>query len=575
MTSPKVNSNKQVIVSANTSFNKNSNVQEPAIWKFNDIDGLGIVDIENDFNNNQILHDILKAKNWLGKKWNDVGNQINELLANINIEDDEVLYNLLKQANESNSTNIKSKSSDVLVKEYMNFIATKGNKNVLKEHFDKIIQIKPYLPSIAAIIDNFSEYLFNNFDKISINKIDESLKCILNDGKTLIFDKNTGLREISNFDKTTNVKTIYNLKTNTKEYIEYRDDKNTVKKQIIEKYDSLVYDKNTSNYTYGNKIHTQTILPSAVENFYNITTIDSNGKSIQPTQYCTKNELGEFCVSIESISPSGYGTSYYYEETADNMEIMSYKITDPSGNIIMNKCQTIQLVSDNKVISSINNHVYEVEFHDNILIIIDKKNSKQKEVHLDFIKEGKDVVIELLKKIPANILIAIDNSLLKNISYTDNTDKDNGHGGSNVILIGKSSYINDYEYKAHALANFLSDVMLHEYGHYLHCVILDVPEKWESINNLLKTELNHLFKQSSSEEQETLSHLFFRNEAFAESILSLFGNPSASEIFSHVNSKLCLRKFYFMKDFPQLIAKINEIIETRCNIKENNKKFGI
>ena len=455
------------------------------------------------------------------------------------------------------------------------------------------------IPYAQFLPDNF----FEKIDNYDINQaLGDSISYSVTDDygvtQTFYYDKEQGLYEVKVFDVKTNKAIVHNLRTSTAEEVEYRDEDSTIKKQVSKKYDSLAYDEKTGKVSYGNIVNTQTISQSGVENFYNITTLDADGNSILPTQYCTKNENGEFCVSKEFVSPSGVKTSYYYEETQDNIQIINYTITDSDGKVLMNKRQTMQVVNDNKIITSVNDHVYEAEFNNDTLIITDKATGKQKELHLDFLKEGKEVMYELLKTVPANLLMAIDELPIKEMSFDadgDDTDtKNNGHFNATqrALRLGYSDFLDKSDKKTKTLSEFYTKIFIHEFGHYLDTFTDEANDNIGSISvtdeikGLFEKELNALLKSSTTQEQSILTHMIDNqlhnkpeecnyHECLAESISALYGNPAPSDIFSFVNSRTGIRESFLMKDFPVLIAKIHEIIESKYNSAEKDNQFGI
>jgi len=454
----------------------------------------------------------------------------------------------------------------------------------------KSIDFKGVLP------DNF----FDNIKQYDVKRVvGDCLSYTTQDGEgnpaeTFFYDREFGLYEIRKFNAEENKETVINLRTNTIETIEYinaqksdedLDTEKIVKKDVSVQYDSLKYDKTTGTYSSGNIVSTKTISQSSVDNMYNITTLDAEGNQILPSQYCSKNENGGLVISRDLVSPSGVKTSYHYEDTVDNMQIIDYTITDKDGNILMDRHQTMQIIDKNKVLTSINDKLYEAEFSDGTLIITDKSNGNKKEIKLGFITEGKELMVELLKTIPANLLMAMDTIPLSEMSYDENGDDDHIHNNAmfnhaeHWIKIGHWDDLENKNLSVDKMVQFYVQTMIHEYGHYLDYEGNEEIGLISSNDVLCKvhdSELSNLIKNSTTQEQNYLTHMIDDQykksygtkesdyiESLAEAIAVLSGKPGNADFASYLQCKLSLRQTFLMKDFPEYIAKINESIEQK------------
>lgn len=206
----------------------------------------------------------------------------------------------------------------------------------------------------------------------------------------------------------------------------------------------------------GNIIEEVRLTPSCSVNNFNISITDKKGKMI-PVQWASYDEkTGTTNVQKDFISPSGTKTQYYMEEN-DDFKLMEYKIVNKFGKVLMDRKQTIQKVSENEYITSLNNDVYKTVFNENSIVITQTKTGKTKTIDLNNLikkKSDKDFYMNILKQVPANLLVHIDEFLQLEHNYKD----ENACANSKMINFG--SFGDFY-------AESLPGIFMHEFGHYL------------------------------------------------------------------------------------------------------------
>lgn len=378
---------------------------------------------------------------------------------------------------------------------------------------------------------------------------------------------------------------IYNLEQNTKTLIRYSADANNTNARSLEalseeikKYDNITYNEKRGKFETGNLLETITIESGDIVSIPNIT---STNKS-KPLQ--TGEILSDGTKIITRNFTSIDGTRYenYYREEPNGSYENFLKITDKEGNVLRDSSQKHTKISENVYMTEINGKRYKAVYSDTTLTITDETNNITKifDISENFISEGREEVISALKKVPANLLLAMDDLSISGISYTTLPEEDvanNAHWdiASKEIIIGESVYLNDYRFsnKKELSDTEILSAFLHEYGHFLDTDENSILQKISNNENFLKVyneEVEEFMKNSSVLEQENIA--YFTNEKDKDGIE---GHRSYQEMTAEcIKILYCAdagpmtsrRSRYLMEHFPRTIATIGEILDKQLDI---------
>ncbi len=138
-----------------------------------------------------------------------------------------------------------------------------------------------------------------------------------------------------------------------------------------------------------------------------------------------KNFDGMDCIHKDMTSLDGTRTQYKLEQDKKGNKLLEYKITDKNGNVLMNLNKTMERISDNKIVSSNGDKVYEMTFEPDKLTIQERgqkdatvipiRGSKGQKVKLgsnDFKVMGdREEMFKLMKQLPAEQLLALTDTI--------------------------------------------------------------------------------------------------------------------------------------------------------------------
>lgn len=395
--------------------------------------------------------------------------------------------------------------------------------------------------------------------------------------ESYLYKPGKGLVEIKNTDAETNMVTITNLEHNTIQKVQTTEnsyDEHYVIQEIIKRYDSLEYDEKTKTYKTGNLIETRSFDRADFEEIPTIKVVDANGveKVLQQAQTL---EDGTLFVQKDFTSAQGVNTKVDYKDSPNGLTTMNYTITDKDGKTIMNRELSVKQVTENKFITTVNNKEYEAVFAGTRLFITDKSTNKTKsfDTGKKFITEGRKFVLEILERIPANLLMTMEKLPIKEISLdVDNSSKDYTNNArwseaQRIIELGHyqeiASEIKNNEKED--VAEYMLATFLHEYGHYLDSDILTGNCEEISSNpalaKIFKEELEAFGKNSTSQQQNYIS--YFINETDEKRSAQERAAEATMLLNTIPDKQFSTRAAYFQENFPRIIAKINELINQR------------
>ena len=237
-----------------------------------------------------------------------------------------------------------------------------------------------------------------------------------------LLDKNLKRQAISETTYSASKNNIYtivktnDLRNNTTSKVRYYTDKNGY--PIVQNQVRIIKDKN------GKVNHTEYMMPSEVKGVYDIKNVYPNGREEQVSKGTIDKKTGIVAVHRDMKSLDGTRTEYLYENDPQGNRIVDYKITDENGKELLKYSQTLEVIDDNKFITSKNDKSYEVTISDDkkTMTVKDLGTKAENVLNLDKMLRGdKQSMINLLKKFPGEELIALKDTtkVLKGMKKMD------------------------------------------------------------------------------------------------------------------------------------------------------------
>lgn len=312
---------------------------------------------------------------------------------------------------------------------------------------------------------------------------------------------------------------------------------------------NIIKDKN------GNVIRTEYLSPSDVAGIYDIRIKTPDGQTKVISSAKVDPETGFTLVEKNMESLDGTVTTYRYEDDPQGNRIIDYKIVDKDGKVLMNDSQTFEVISDNKIISSYNDKVYEITIDGNRLTVEGKTTDEYAEFNLDTFlaeKANKEMLLNLLKQMPGHELINL-NQKIKTLSSTD----------------VKTKSIHSAALKQIITADDLS-VLLHEAGHTKHSFGTYEVEFNDEFKQIFNEERD-AFKKAFPDLQQKYLDYFISEELHSKNFIPRkegWLQETAAETNSLLNTyyhspELQIRAQYLQQYFPKTIAKLSEIMKSK------------
>lgn len=336
----------------------------------------------------------------------------------------------------------------------------------------------------------------------------------------------------------------------TKKGVDYRT--NTISK-TVEKINSrttqtelisevrIVKDKN------GKKIRTEYATKSDVAGILNIKHSLPNGSIENVSSASVNPQTGVTTIEKNMTSLDGTKTEYSFVEDKKGNRTLNYKITDKTGKVLLDNNQKLEIINENKTISTNNDQKYEMIFTDKNVNIKNLNNGKTSNIDFEnFVVGNKENTIKLLKKMSGEELLALKKNV-KQLNVIDDSFKCN------------------YSYETGILTTS-SDAssLLHELGHAKDSLIKDSKKSWHesrlisSNKDVLKTynKEKELFYKNFPITQRTHISYFTENEGFG---LGETVAETNSILNYHTTENLsAVRSQYLQQYFPQTIAQISK-----------------
>ena len=434
-----------------------------------------------------------------------------------------------------------------------------------------LMAVEQYMPK-----DFFSNN--SDFNLITFNdKLGYQLPTV-NGSITYLYDKEKGLYEIQFENASDNTVKVLNAEAGTEHIIKYADlnSKLQVLSESINQYKQIDLtsdgDFRLVDFQRGTKISEL----DAKGGVQNVVQTNSDG-SVKVLQSSIVNEDGSISIVKDFASSQGVRTEYSYDISQNGNQKLCYKITNSDGEVLLDKHQSIEKISDNTYLTTVNGKQYEAIYSNESLIIVDKSTSQIKSFRLtdEFLPEGREVVIKILQRIPANMLMVMDKIPLDSIYFdADNSEYIIKAGGGGFfsneldkIVIGNYNLKSQTSENDDDLANAIIALFIHEYGHYLD----SSENKEDNINVVISSnnELNAVFKEEyeayikigNTKQQEFIDYFISpeaedraASERVAEGVTLL--NVAAA-------TGLETRALYYQQNFPKTIAMISKLLDSR------------
>ncbi len=262
---------------------------------------------------------------------------------------------------------------------------------------------------------------------------------------------------------------------------------------------------------------------------------------------------GKATVKKDMISLDGTRTEYLYEDEPSGNMISSYKITDKDGKVLYSKNSTFTVLDENTFISTENDKKYEIKFAGRKINIKDINNGKTITIDLEEKTDGeKDKIIATLKRMPAEELIALNNTTNK-LTGVANTYASNYSSLTRTIQSGDNLFI-----------------VLHEAGHakdYEH--VADVKQR-ETLRNAIfsKPEVNKIFEEEKSAFNEAFplaqrDHIsyFIKTSEYKDGLQEAIAETNALINTKNTEDLFSIRSHYLQQYFPKTIAVLAQIMD--------------
>ena len=245
-------------------------------------------------------------------------------------------------------------------------------------------------------------------------------------------------------------------------------------------------------------------------------------------------------------SLDGTKTEYSFVEDKKGNRTSNYKITDKTGKVLMDNNQKIEVISENKTISTNNDKKYEMTFTDKNVNIKNLGNGETSNIDFEkFVTGDKEVAIKLMKKLTGDELLALKKNV-KQLNITNDFMKC------------------DYSYETGVL-NTCDDVgsFLHELGHAKDTMIINSKKSWNesrlisSNKEVLKTynKEKELFYKNFPNTQRTHVSYFTEGDGFG--LGEIVAEANANINYHQTEDLNAMRSQYLQQYFPKTIAAIN------------------
>ena len=301
----------------------------------------------------------------------------------------------------------------------------------------------------------------------------------------------------------------------------------------------------------GNLLYTEVMEQSGVNGVYNVSKTYPDGR-VEDIVKAQKLENGNTLVEKNLTSPEGVKTKYRYEDDVTGNRIMSYKITDTDGKVLMNQSSTFEVLDENHFITSRNQKSYDIKFNPDSIQVKNIQSGETRTINIEEFTVGtQDSIIPLLKKIPGDELFQMKEINLKSLAAQENFDNAAYSPDNETIRIGEK-YLD-------------AGVLLHEFGHAKD----EIAFKEISAKIVNEPSLRDTYEQEKTAAREFHSEAELDHLAYFGADYHYLGSDKLKEGIAESNMILdllpehevnAIRSHYWMQDFPRVIAKLAPLL---------------
>lgn len=217
------------------------------------------------------------------------------------------------------------------------------------------------------------------------------------------------------------VKGNYYLITKTADYRNNTTSK--VRMELDKDYNPIVTDEvRIVRDKDNNIVRKEMMTHSEIDGAYDHKYVYPNGTEKILSKTTITKKLDNFKVINKNLeSLDGTKTEYAIGEDDKGNRLLEYKITDKDGKVLMNLNKTLERVGDNKVISSNGDKIHEITFEKDAITVQEKGKEEKTVLPMSKIKGDKDAMISLLKKMPGEQIVALNDTIrtLKGVKDTN------------------------------------------------------------------------------------------------------------------------------------------------------------
>lgn len=386
------------------------------------------------------------------------------------------------------------------------------------------------------------------------NIIQQSLK--IEDGiirQTLYFKDKTNI--VRDFDiNTLELKGEYSLNiTKGKNRNFYRETDDTVRglRTRVKRRNNTPYEETTviKDPKTGEVLGVEYLTDSDIPGVFNIQYRDiKNGGITKNLSSGYRDELGNITVEKNYKSLDGTETNYNYKESPDGSYSSDYKITDETGQVILNEHRTFDVIDEHHFESTCNGKKYLIEIDEDNMLTVTNESGKTVKFDLDeFSLENmnNENFVELFKHIPGHEFFNMEAAGTKSIVKENVIDNAHYSPGANSIKLGENEQI--------------LSTLLHEFGHNKDYT-LDSKSQLRNNKELVAIyeQERKNFIQAFPQLQRDYIDYFIgldkagdrKNRGVAESI------AESNMLLNVANGKRVFRAEYLRRYFPKTIAYV-------------------
>ena len=323
--------------------------------------------------------------------------------------------------------------------------------------------------------------------------------------------------------------------------------------QALDKTGTVLNEVNVIRDKDGNILRTEYYSQSDVPGILDVRIKTPDGRTTVISSGKVDPETGYTLIEKNMESLDGTVTQYRYEDDPQGNRIIDYRITDKDGNVLMNDSQTFEVISENRMISSYNDNVYEITLDGNQLTVNGKTTGEQVVFELDtYLSDtsNKEMLLNLLKQMPGHELISL-NKKTKKLSSTSE----------------KIASVHKVAMQEIVTANDLS-ILLHEAGHSKHAFGMQEVEFNENFIKIFNEEREAFIKAFPDQQQKHIE--YFINDRMHLERMRKQGTyeETIAETNSLLNTyyhspELQIRAQYLQQYFPRTIAELSKIMQSK------------